>query len=81
MDLSILKAFDFERFRPKVFCVETLTYTEDGGEEIICELQSILQQNDYLIYADTYVNTIAVARHAWTHRKLLRACKRVSTKA
>ena len=33
MDLSILKGFDFERFRPKVFCVETLTYTEDGGEE------------------------------------------------
>jgi FkbM family methyltransferase len=81
MDLSILKDFDFERFRPKVFCVETLTYTEDGGEEKISELQSILQQNDYLIYADTYVNTIAVDRHAWTHRKLLRACKRVSTKA
>jgi len=81
MDLSILKDFDFERFRPKVFCVETLTYTEDGGEEKISELQSLLQQNDYLIYADTYINTIAVDRHAWANRKLLQTCKRASTRA
>lgn len=78
MDLSILKGFDFERFRPKVFCVETLTYTEDGGEEKISEMQNILQQNDYLMYADTYINTIAVDCHAWTSRKLLQSRSRVS---
>lgn len=78
MDLSILKDFDFTRFRPKVFCVETLTYTEDGGEEKINEPQSILQQNGYFIYADTYINTIAVDRHAWTNRKVLQSRRRAS---
>jgi hypothetical protein len=81
MDLSILKGFDFKRFRPKVFCVETLTYTEDGGEEKICELQSLLQENDYLIYADTYINTIAVDCHAWKSRKLLQSRGGVSTRS
>jgi FkbM family methyltransferase len=68
MDLSILKSFDFERFRPKVFCVETLTYTEDGGEKKISELSNILQEHGYLIYADTFINTIAVDHHAWKNR-------------
>ncbi len=81
MDLSILKDFDFKRFRPKVFCVETLTYTEDGGEEKISDPQRILQQNDYLIYADTYINTVAVDRHAWTNRKLLQPRSRVSKRS
>ena len=79
MDLSILKGFDFERFRPKVFCVETLTYTEDGGEKKISELSNILQGQGYLIYADTYINTIAVDRHAWKNRNCSRLVKGVST--
>ena len=80
MDLSVLNGFDFERFRPKVFCVETLTYREDGNEEKISELPNILRENGYLIYADTYINTIAVDRHEWKKRKLLHAPKGASTK-
>ncbi len=78
MDLSILKGFDFDRFRPKVFCVETLTYAEDGSEEKISELPSILEQNGYLIYADTYINTIAVDRQAWSNRRVRQGCRRAS---
>lgn len=80
MDLSILKGFDFERFRPKVFCVETLTYTEDGGEEKISGLPDILREHGYLVYADTYINTIAVDRHAWKNRKLLQNPRCASTR-
>jgi hypothetical protein len=75
MDLSIVKSFDFERFRPKVFCVETLTYTEDGTEKKISEIPNVLQQNGYFIYADTYINTIAVDKEAWSGRKLPRTRK------
>lgn len=80
MDLSILKGFDFERFRPKVFCVETLTYTEDGGEKKISELSNILQGHGYLIYADTYINTIAVDRHTWKNRNCSGLVKGASTR-
>jgi FkbM family methyltransferase len=80
MDLSVLNGFDFERFRPKVFCVETLTYREDGNEEKISELPNILRENGYLIYADTYINTIAVDRHELKNRNLLLAPKGASTK-
>lgn len=75
MDLSIVKSFDFKRFRPKVFCVETLTYAEDGTEEKISEIADILQQKGYFIYADTYINTIAVDKEVWSGRKLLRTRK------
>src|SRR5436305_366883 len=30
LDLEILESFDFLKFRPHAFCVETLTYTEDN---------------------------------------------------
>lgn len=75
MDLLIMKSFDFVRFRPKVLCVETLTYAEDGSEQKIIEIPKILQENDYLIYADTYINTIAVDRRVWESRRLLRTRK------
>lgn len=81
LDVSILKGFDFDRFRPKVFCVETLTYTEDGGEEKIRELPNILQENGYFIYADTYINTIAVDRQAWKNRKVLQKCNHASVRS
>lgn len=75
MDLIIMKSYDFARFRPKVLCVETLTYAEDGSEKKISEIENVLRQNDYLIYADTYINTIAVDRPAWESRKSLRGRK------
>ena len=75
MDLIIMKSYDFVRFRPKVLCVETLTYAEDGSEKKISEIENVLRQNDYLIYADTYINTIAVDRPAWESRKSLRGRK------
>jgi FkbM family methyltransferase len=80
MDLSILRSVDFKRFRPKVFCVETLTYTEDGSEKKTRELSELLLANDYLLYADTYINTIAVDCLAWARRNHLQSRGRGSVK-
>ena len=71
LDLAILKTIDFSIYRPEVFCVETLTYTEDNFEEKIMSTIEFMLSKGYLIYADTYVNTIFVDKAAWIARKCL----------
>ncbi len=68
LDLAILKAFDFSLHRPPVFCIETLTYTEDKSERKITEINDLMSQNNYFPYADTYINTIFVENTAWSKR-------------
>jgi FkbM family methyltransferase len=70
MELKILQNFDFARHRPEVFCIETLTYTEDNSEKKITEVNHLMEQNGYFVYADTYINTIFVDRMAWDQRTL-----------
>jgi FkbM family methyltransferase len=68
MDYEILQNFDFMKHRPEVFCLETLTYTEDKSERKLTEIIDLMHANDYLSYADTYINTIFVDRIAWEER-------------
>ena len=69
MDLQILKNFDFNTFRPEVFCIETLTYTEDNTERKLTEIIDLMIDKNYFVYADTYLNSIFVSRDAWNKRK------------
>lgn len=69
LDLEVLKTFDFTASRPEVFCIETLTYTEDKTEEKIEEIAELMIGNGYLAYADTYINTIFIDKAAWLNRK------------
>lgn len=66
--LEILQTLDFSKHRPAVFCIETLEY-RDGSEA--CKLTGIndlMAANGYLVYADTYINTVFVDRQAWESR-------------
>ena len=65
MDYEIIKSFDFSKHRPEVFCIETLTYTENRTERKLTEIINHMTENDYITYADTYINTIFVDRAAW----------------
>jgi FkbM family methyltransferase len=69
VDLAILQSFDFSKHRPPVFCVETLTYTEDKTEEKILPTIEFMLSQGYFSFADTYVNTIFVDKAAWKSRK------------
>lgn len=69
LDMEILKSFDFEVYRPEVFCIETITYTEDNTEEKLNEIIEYMKSVDYLVYADTYINTIFVEKRTWDNRK------------
>lgn len=68
LDLDILKSFDFAKYRPEIFCVETLTYTEDKSETKITEINDLLASKEYMVYADTYINTIFVDKNVWVNR-------------
>lgn len=67
-DYTIMQSFDFSKYRPEAFCLETLTYTEDKSERKLTEIIELMHANDYLTYADTYINTIFVDRAAWKER-------------
>jgi hypothetical protein len=68
MDYLILQNFDFEKYRPEAFCLETLSYTEDKSERKLTEIIDLMHEKGYLTYADTYINTIFVDNAAWNNR-------------
>ena len=65
LDLLILRSLDFARWRPKVFCVETITYSDQRAGIKIPEIAALLHDQGYFTFADTYINTIFVDRQVW----------------
>ena len=57
-DYRILESFNFEKYRPIIFCVETLTFDTGINGKKIENILSIMEKKDYFIYADTRLNTI-----------------------
>lgn len=60
LDFAILSSMDFNRWRPKVICAETITYSEANRGEKIPEIAGLLHKLGYEAYADTHINTIFV---------------------
>ena len=58
LDLQILQSMDFEKYRPEFFCIETLLYDENQNGFKNQAIIKFLLEKDYVIYADTRVNTI-----------------------
>jgi FkbM family methyltransferase len=54
-DLPILKSLDFGKYRPKIFCVETLVY---GSTKIVTEIGDFMASQRYVPRAQTLPNTI-----------------------
>lgn len=57
LDLALLQTLAFDRFRPAVFCVETLVY---GTNAVRQETLELLRGHGYAVRAGTFVNTIFV---------------------
>ncbi len=68
MDFQILQSLDLDKWRPEVFCIETLTYTEDKTERKLEEIMEYMQSRDYLVYGDTFINTVFVDKKSWQRR-------------
>lgn len=60
-ELAALETLDFEACRPEVVCAETLTFSDDPADEVrLAGISELMLSNDYLVFADTRVNTIFV---------------------
>jgi FkbM family methyltransferase len=68
LDLEIISTLDFQKYRPSVFCIETLTYSENKTEKKLKNIIEFMISKDYFVYADTYLNTIFVDRNQWLNR-------------
>jgi FkbM family methyltransferase len=66
LDFEILRTFNFSKFRPEVFCVETIRFQDDGSLRKNQGLLAFMKANGYWVYADTYINTIFVSEQAGT---------------
>lgn len=60
LDADILRTFNFAKYRPAIWCIETVTYSRNNQGIKEKEIFDIMAQNGYTVYADTYVNTIFV---------------------
>lgn len=68
MDIEILTAIDFAKWRPKVLCLETLTFESNGRGQKIQPILDLMRERNYIVYADTYLNTIFVDQQTWETR-------------
>lgn len=59
LDLDILLATDFDKYRPAVICVETLV-SDGDTEHKVPEIGEYLRKVGYSLFGDTYVNSIFV---------------------
>lgn len=65
MDFDILQSINFEKYRPKVICVEAADYSPVGAGQRRTELIDYLVSKDYYEYANTNLNAIMVDRKFW----------------
>lgn len=64
IDELVLKSIDFSN-KPKVICVETLSFSNSGKGVKNDEIITFLKQKGYFLYADTYINSIFVSTETW----------------
>jgi FkbM family methyltransferase len=69
LDLQILKSLDFERHKPEVICVESITFSVSNQETKISEIADFMQSKGYFAFGDTHVNTIYCLQEAFNSIK------------
>ncbi len=65
IDEIVLKAIDFDNNFPLIICVETIGFSKSGKGLKNHDLINFIQSHGYLLYADTYINSIFVRRERW----------------
>jgi len=65
LDLQILQSIKYNQSSPVVICVETISFSETGNGEKDRRILDFLESKGYMVYADTYINTIFVKKSEW----------------
>lgn len=67
LDLAILKSIDLEKYRPEVFCVETVSFSMNNKEVKMNDTIDYMASRGYVVYADTHINTIFCKSELFSH--------------
>jgi FkbM family methyltransferase len=65
IDEIVLKAIDFNHNFPLIICVETISFSQSGRGIKNTGLIDFIRSHGYLLYADTYINSIFVRKERW----------------
>lgn len=62
---QILRSMNYGVWSPTVICCETISYSESGHGAKNASLIDFLKTRGYMVYADTYINTVFVLEAFW----------------
>lgn len=65
LDMEIISSINFKQSSPIVICTETISYSDKGLGVKQTAIIEYLQQQGYMVYADTNINTIFVLEERW----------------
>jgi FkbM family methyltransferase len=65
LDELILRSIEYESSCPTVICVETISFSENGRGLKNTSIINFLTAQGYMVYADTYINTIFLRQEKW----------------
>lgn len=65
LDEEILRSINYEEAYPLIICVESISYSTFGSGVRQEGLISFLLSKGYIIYAETYINTIFIMEKDW----------------
>lgn len=65
VDELIIKSIDYAHKYPLVMCIETISFSTSGNGVKNRALINFIKNNGYMMYADTYINTIFVREDIW----------------
>lgn len=65
LDKLILEMIDWKKYHPTCICVETLTYETQKEPKKLNDIIELLLSHGYMLYADTYINSIFIDRGQW----------------
>ena len=65
LDFEIIKNIVFKKYRPKVICIESMIYGDGNTLTKSNKILKLMFENQYFIYADTFVNSIFVDQILW----------------
>ncbi len=62
-DMEVLESNNWNTFRPRAIILETLEYKKEGwGKKLNPEFDKFLLGHNYILYVDTYINSIYISK-------------------
>ena len=67
LDFEILKSLDFNKYKPEVICVETISFSTLNQEVKLQDTIDFMHTKGYFTYGDTHVNTLFCREDLFNH--------------